>query len=291
MLNLSNQNTNLIKLVIVSKIFFIILLIITLGCSYKIKAIQLKQPKESIEVSLKVGNLDTIQNLFHIKLHIKSLIDSVKIKRIDIEQPSCINLLLSSSTDPFILTFGESKSFIFHYKILKKESFKLKVVVFGDSMQTNKINQITYLFFFFDEGIYYIGNDLSDIVGRKKKNGGLIKNEDLAIIARLENKVSDNIKAGNQDSSSPSPYSVSIDQPDGTRIEVIGKGNMNSPYTETIDGYTILRNKDGIYEYAILGDDGKLKPSGLKANNMEIRSEEEIEFLRNINYHLRNLYK
>jgi hypothetical protein len=92
----------------------------------------------------------------------------------------------------------------------------------------------------------------------------------------------------NQGASSTSPYSIWIEQPDGTRLEVIGKGNMNTPYTETVDGYTILLNKEGIYEYAILGNNGKLKPSGLQARNSENRSGKDKKFLKTLNKHLRN---
>jgi len=87
---------------------------------------------------------------------------------------------------------------------------------------------------------------------------------------------------------STSPYALIIDQPDGTQIEVIGKGNMHSPYTETLDGYTILKNKERIYEYAIIGSTNELEPCGIKANNSEDRSKREMKFLSTIDKHLRN---
>ena len=85
-----------------------------------------------------------------------------------------------------------------------------------------------------------------------------------------------------------SPYALRVDQSDGSQIDVIGKGNMNSPYTETLDGYTILKNKKGIYEYAIIGSKNELEPSGIKANNIEDRSKSEFKFLRTIDMHLRH---
>jgi len=88
--------------------------------------------------------------------------------------------------------------------------------------------------------------------------------------------------------SSTSPYALSVDQADGTQIDVIGKGNMNSSYTETLDGYTILKNKDGIYEYAITGRTNELESSGVKATNTEDRSRREIKFLKTIDKHLRH---
>ena len=85
-----------------------------------------------------------------------------------------------------------------------------------------------------------------------------------------------------------SPYALAVEQPDGTQIDVIGKGNMYSPYTETLDGYTILKNKEGIYEYANIGSKRELELSGIKANNTEDRSKSEIKFLQTIDKHLRH---
>ena len=85
-----------------------------------------------------------------------------------------------------------------------------------------------------------------------------------------------------------SPYALRVNQPDGTQIDVMGKGNMHSPYTETLDGYTILKNKKKIYEYAIIGIKNELEPSGIKANNIEDRSKSEIKFLQTIDMHLRH---
>ena len=90
---------------------------------------------------------------------------------------------------------------------------------------------------------------------------------------------------------STSHYALSVEQADGTQIDIIGKGNMNSPYTETLDGYTILKNKERIYEYAIIGSKNELESSGIKANNTEDRSKREMKFLITIDKHLRNPHK
>jgi hypothetical protein len=89
-------------------------------------------------------------------------------------------------------------------------------------------------------------------------------------------------------SSTTSPYALRIEQPDGTSIQILGKGNRQNPYTETIDGYTILRNDSKIYEYAISGSKGKLELSGVKANDPDQRKPEEVQFLKTIETHLRN---
>ncbi|WOK09522.1 hypothetical protein RT717_12820 [Imperialibacter roseus] len=89
-------------------------------------------------------------------------------------------------------------------------------------------------------------------------------------------------------SSTTSPYALTIQQSDNTSIQILGKGNRQNPYTETIDGYTILRNESKIYEYAIPGSNGKLGLSGVKANDPDQRKPEEVQFLKTIETHLRN---
>ena len=58
-----------------------------------------------------------------------------------------------------------------------------------------------------------------------------------------------------------SPYAIEITQPDGTKISITGKGSMKNSWTETLDGYSIVKNKDGVYEYA-QKDNNRLIPSG-----------------------------
>lgn len=63
---------------------------------------------------------------------------------------------------------------------------------------------------------------------------------------------------------------------------------MNDPYTETLDGYTVLKNREGIYEYAIMGSKNRLVPGGVKANDAENRKRGERNYLRGTEKHLRN---
>ena len=89
-------------------------------------------------------------------------------------------------------------------------------------------------------------------------------------------------------SSNTSPYPVTIKQADNSTIQVLGKGNRENPYAETIDGFTIMKNRSNIYEYAILGANGVLELSGVKANDPDERTAKEIDFLRTNEKHLRN---
>ncbi|MFA5329374.1 MAG: M6 family metalloprotease domain-containing protein [Prolixibacteraceae bacterium] len=75
------------------------------------------------------------------------------------------------------------------------------------------------------------------------------------------------------------PYPVNITQPDGTFITIIHKGDEHNKSTQTVDGYSILRNRTGIYEYAILDSKNDLTPSGIKARNPQERNSSEKQFL------------
>lgn len=78
-----------------------------------------------------------------------------------------------------------------------------------------------------------------------------------------------------------SPYPTQVVQPDNSFITIIGKGNMVNSWTETVDGYTIVRNSSGIYEYAHQ-QNGNLVPSGVKANDPSNRSTTELNFIANL---------
>lgn len=99
-------------------------------------------------------------------------------------------------------------------------------------------------------------------------------------------KTSDNLKSQLKEeilahSNCPaSPFELQIDQADGTSITILGKGNMNNPWTETTDGYSVVE-VNGIYEYAQKVN-GNLQGSGVKANNPQNRSNIETTYLSGI---------
>jgi len=78
---------------------------------------------------------------------------------------------------------------------------------------------------------------------------------------------------------SVSPEPVMITQPNQSKITIVGVGTPAKPYTETMDGYTLLKNKRGIYVYAKLDNNQRLTPSKLKAHNPENRSKKETKCL------------
>ena len=84
-----------------------------------------------------------------------------------------------------------------------------------------------------------------------------------------------------------SPDTLSIMQADGTFIGIIGYGNINESYTETVDGYTIVKDQEGMYAVAILAEDGSLTPSKITARNPEERSKSTRRKMERIPKHLR----
>ncbi|MCG6186811.1 M6 family metalloprotease domain-containing protein [Maribellus maritimus] len=81
---------------------------------------------------------------------------------------------------------------------------------------------------------------------------------------------------------SAAPYTVEIEQPDGTKLLIKGFGDEYNHFSVTEDGYTVLKNRLGFYEYASLADDGTLKTSGIKARDAKNRTVRDRQFLRGI---------
>jgi M6 family metalloprotease-like protein len=78
------------------------------------------------------------------------------------------------------------------------------------------------------------------------------------------------------------PDARSIKQPDGSTLTVRLHGDEWNNAVTTEDGYRIVRNKAGVYEYASQLKSGVLIPSGIKASNARIRNQYERDFLRGV---------
>jgi len=83
-----------------------------------------------------------------------------------------------------------------------------------------------------------------------------------------------------------SPFPFEISQPDGTKLMVVLHGDEFFHWSSTIDGYTIIRNESGVFEYAIQDADQNLTLSGVKARNTEARLASEQEFIRGLQHNL-----
>ena len=82
--------------------------------------------------------------------------------------------------------------------------------------------------------------------------------------------VSCNIWAQGPSLCNTAPFAVTVTQPDGSELEVIGVGNMFLNYTETTDGFTILKNVEGNYCYAEMGNGGNLVPTKIPASEEDL---------------------
>lgn len=71
--------------------------------------------------------------------------------------------------------------------------------------------------------------------------------------------------------SPPAPYAIPVTQPDGSIIFVFVRGDQAHHWAETLDGYTIVKNNTGYYEYAT-PKNGQLEGNGVIAQNPDERS-------------------
>jgi len=77
------------------------------------------------------------------------------------------------------------------------------------------------------------------------------------------------------------PDPIQVKQPNGTTLNVILKGDEKVKWAQTLDGFTILYNSKGVYEYAKLDSKGDLTPSGIAASDISSRKSDEQNFLAN----------
>lgn len=69
----------------------------------------------------------------------------------------------------------------------------------------------------------------------------------------------------------PAPYAIPVEQPDGSLIHLFVRGDQAYHWTETLDGYTIVKNTAGYHEYAI-PKNGRLVGNGQVAQDPTARS-------------------
>ncbi|MFH0895177.1 MAG: M6 family metalloprotease domain-containing protein [Bacteroidota bacterium] len=79
-----------------------------------------------------------------------------------------------------------------------------------------------------------------------------------------------------------SPYPNVFHQPDNSMLLLKGKGQYPDVLTQTIDGYTVVKNQNGFFEYALPSIDGVKLRSGKIAHNPDERNENEKKFLTNL---------
>lgn len=76
--------------------------------------------------------------------------------------------------------------------------------------------------------------------------------------------------------------------PDETSLSImIIKTKDKREFIESLDGYTLILNKDDYYEYAIKNAKGDLVVGGVRSNNLVRRFNREIKYLKDKEKHLR----
>ena len=72
---------------------------------------------------------------------------------------------------------------------------------------------------------------------------------------------------------------ITITQPNGKELSYWLKGDEFIHWAESIDGYTLLHNKEGVLCYATLNEKGEMVASQIIACNPEHRDVKEVIFL------------
>lgn len=77
------------------------------------------------------------------------------------------------------------------------------------------------------------------------------------------------------------PTPVKVQQPDGSSVTLVLHGDEWLHFNTTEDGYTVVKNNDGYYVYALL-EEGQLKATQVVAHDAKDRQSEEVAFLAEI---------
>jgi len=90
---------------------------------------------------------------------------------------------------------------------------------------------------------------------------------------------------GQHHSVPPSPLPLEVKLPDGSTIHLQARGDDFVHWSETLDGYTVLKNAYGYYEYATR--QGKeLVSSGIRAYDPDQRTIKQMRQIMGISRHL-----
>jgi M6 family metalloprotease-like protein len=68
------------------------------------------------------------------------------------------------------------------------------------------------------------------------------------------------------------PYPIKVKQPDGNEITILLKGDEFFNYTTTEDGYVILEDKNGFYNYAKISTDNTIISSDIKVSGYSLKN-------------------
>jgi M6 family metalloprotease-like protein len=79
------------------------------------------------------------------------------------------------------------------------------------------------------------------------------------------------------------PGLIHFTQPNGEMLSIYLQGDEVVSWAKTLDGYSLMHNKAGYFEYATRNNDGNMIPSGIVASEIDKRTALETEFLSSVN--------
>lgn len=79
------------------------------------------------------------------------------------------------------------------------------------------------------------------------------------------------------------PHPITITQADGSTLTIRLHGDEFNRYRTTLDGYLIIENEQGFYDYAIVDENGIIASTQRRARNADTRTSSDMRFLSNIN--------
>ncbi|HOZ30248.1 MAG TPA: M6 family metalloprotease domain-containing protein, partial [Bacteroidales bacterium] len=82
------------------------------------------------------------------------------------------------------------------------------------------------------------------------------------------------------------PGIIEFSQPDGTSLKIYLHGDERIKWATSLDGYTLIYNSEGYYEYAELDVNYDLIPSGIVAKDIENRTVSENNYLSGVSKNL-----
>ncbi|MDR1847043.1 MAG: M6 family metalloprotease domain-containing protein [Bacteroidales bacterium] len=83
------------------------------------------------------------------------------------------------------------------------------------------------------------------------------------------------------------PTPITVRQSDGRSLTLILQGDERVNWAKTLDNYSLLRNDEGFWTYAVLNDNGDMVYSQYLAVNKEERTKNENSFLATLPFDLR----
>ena len=78
------------------------------------------------------------------------------------------------------------------------------------------------------------------------------------------------------------PYPVKITQPDGSELTIQLRGDEFFHYKTTLDGYLIVPDKNGVFNYGVFEASGRVKNTGIKVNEINKRKSKEKKFIKTL---------